>query len=68
MYNMTSYLMAIVIFALFFTFYYIFAIKQNAKCLALNMKVVNTIKKAKNWTCAIRLELFDCIFVIFKEF
>ena len=60
---LTSYLMAIVMFAQFLAICEIFTKLINAKRLTLKMKV--KIKKEKNWTCANQLKMFDPIYVIF---
>ena len=61
----TSYLMVIVMFARYLTIYEMFA-KQLAKSLTLKMNI--KVKKEKNGTCGIRLEMFNSIKVIFSEF
>ena len=54
---MTSYLTAIVMFAVSLTIYEIFAKQIKCKSLILEMQ----IKEEENGTVAIRLEMFDSV-------
>ena len=56
---MTSYLMAIVMFALSLTFYEIFANKE--KCLNCGLENEGKVKEQKNGACAIQIEIFESI-------
>ena len=62
---LTFYLKAITTFTLSLTAYEIFA--NQIKYPSLNLKMKVMVKKNKNWIDAVRLEMFDCMWMVFQN-